>query len=282
MSLNKSKAYNIYRVKFSKEEQNQVTEIQRIKQDFANRGASRSGVFIKVHREIFEKHYEVKIDCFINAILESFPEDEIIDERAENEVCQELSTFSDTQYQSYNSSLSQLITATGLYRAGISGATLSNSHFNEIKSLKLGHIKHLIEKHNRSATQNKKRNSFWNTRNGVITAISTFVIALTGITALIIGISPKSNGNMGIPIINKFELIPAQIKLGDSAKIIWDISNSDSAIIDNKIGLVPFYGSKKIYPLGTSTYRLSAFLSNKELSITNKIIVVDSLNNIVK
>jgi hypothetical protein len=116
----------------------------------------------------------------------------------------------------------------------------------------------------------------------VITAISTFVIALTGITALIIGISPKSNGNMGIPIINKFELIPAQIKLGDSAKIIWDISNSDSAIIDNKIGLVPFYGSKKIYPLGTSTYRLSAFLNNKELSITNKIIVVDSLNNIVK
>ncbi len=286
MSFNKNKAFDIYKVKFSDIETEQSVEIQKIMEDFSQRNAGHSGMHLKAHSDVYKKHLKVKAEYLINAFLESFPEDERLDAKTENELNRELSEFIDSQYRFTNNSLTQLMHATGMYRAGISTIQSSNlrSHFNEIKNIKLKQMKHLIEKHNRNALQNKKRESFWSTKNGMITAIGTIIIALTGVVVLLInlGIFTKVNSNIEIPSIDKFEIIPPQIKIGSSADLIWQVSHSDSIIINNKIGMVPFVGSKKIFPLRTTSYRLSAFLYNKELSINQKIIVVDSLNHILK
>jgi hypothetical protein len=286
MSFDKNKANDIFSVTFSDEESNQIREIKETAEDFARRNATHSGMYLKAHIDLYKKHLKVRANYFIKALLELFQEDELIDEKDENELIKELSVHLHSQYNFKSSSLRSVTASTGLNKSGILSTQLSilSSGFNEIKSIKIKYLKQLIEKHNYNVTQIKKSNSFWDTKNGMLTAIGTIILAITSIIVLLnnFGIINNNSSVPIIPEIKKYEIHPSQLEIGNSAELTWNVANSDSVIIDNNIGMVTFIGSKKILPLKTTTYILSAYLNNKTLSISKTIIVIDSLNNIIK
>ena len=285
MSFNKNKAYDIFRVAFSEEESNQIKEVKDTSEDFARRNATRSGIFIKAHIDLYKKHLNVRADYFIKALLELYKEDELIDKKDEDQLVKELSAHIDSQYNFKSNNLKSLTASIGLNQAGILSVQLSSlsSNFNEIKSIKTKHLRQLIEKHNYNVSQIKITKGFWNTKNGMLTAIGTLLIAATSIIVLLInfGIFSRNNEILTIPKIEKFEIQPLQVKLGHSIKLTWNVYNADSVNMNKDIGSLPFSGSKIVSPIKSTTYMISAYLNNTTLSISKRIIVVDSLNNII-
>lgn len=51
---------------------------------------------------------------------------------------------------------------------------------------------------------------------------------------------------------------PAAIKKGDSSTLHWSAENADTVSIDQGIGAVPAAGSVEVFPLGTTTYTITA------------------------
>lgn len=60
------------------------------------------------------------------------------------------------------------------------------------------------------------------------------------------------------PVIKSFAAEPAIIDRGDSAQIIWMVSNATKVVIDNGIGMVALSGSFAVKPTGDVSYKLMA------------------------
>lgn len=279
MSFNKHKAYDIFRVDFSEEEINQVKEVRKIAEDFANKNATNSGMYFKAHTDLYKKHLKVRVDYFINALIKLFRDDETIKEDVENELAKELSAHIDSFYKYKGESLKSVMASVGFNNTSILSAQLSalQSNFNEIKSIKTKYLKQIIENHNNVAQEKKKNKSFWNTKSGMVVAIATVVIMLFTILNSF-GVFQKGTSE-NIPIINSFDVSLQEISKGQSVNLLWNIENADSVLLNYNIGKVSLSGSKLIYPTNSTIITLSAFLENKVLSITKKVIVKDSLGN---
>ncbi|MCJ7647249.1 MAG: hypothetical protein MUP85_01425, partial [Candidatus Lokiarchaeota archaeon] len=176
-------------------------------------------------------------------------------------------------------SLKSVMASVGFNNSSILSAQLSalQSDFNETKSIKTKYFKQLIDNHNNLALEKKKTNSFWNTKSGMVVAIATVVIMLfTVLNSL--GVFQKEVTE-NIPVIHSFEVSLEEISKGQSINLLWNVERADSVTLNYNIGKVSFSGSKLIYPNSSTIFTLSAFLDNKVLSITRKVIVKDSLGN---
>ena len=279
MIFDKNKAYSIFRYKFSDEEKNQIKEIQNLKEDFANRGMSRSGFYVSAHRDLFEKHLKIKCDFLIHAFLESFSNNVTINNATQEKLIDELREFVKKEIEFKSNSIKEVLASTGLNKSGISTAEVSTlrPHFNEILNIKIEQLKHLIEKHNQTVLDEKKKFSFWNTKSGWITAIATAIIMLFTVLS-ILGVF-KRGIKQNLPIIHSFDLSPNVISKGQSINLFWNVENADSVVLNFNIGKVSFSGSKLIYPRSSTNFILSAFLENKVLSVIKMVTVRDSLGN---
>lgn len=279
MSFNKHKAYDNFRVAFSEEETNQSEEIRETAEDYAKRNATNSGMYFKAHIDLYKKHLKIRVDYFINALLQLFRGDELIKEDIERELYNELSEHIEGYYKFKCDSLKSVMASVGFNNSSILSAQLSalKSDFNETKSIKTKYFKQLIEKHNNLALEIKKSNSFWNTRSGMVAAIATVVIMLFTVLNSF-GVFQKEVTE-NIPVIHSFELSLEEISKGQSINLLWNVERADSVTLNYNIGKVSFSGSKIIYPQISTIFTISAFLDNKVLSITRKVIVKDSLGN---
>jgi peptidoglycan-associated lipoprotein len=62
----------------------------------------------------------------------------------------------------------------------------------------------------------------------------------------------------GRPVIAEFTVEPRSIERGQSAVLRWNVTGSDSVVIDHGIGTVPVTGTQRITPNDTTTYNLTA------------------------
>jgi hypothetical protein len=74
-----------------------------------------------------------------------------------------------------------------------------------------------------------------------------------------------------LPTVATFEATPAAITAGQSTTLVWNVSGTNSASIDQGLGSVPAAGSQIIYPTSTTVYTLTA--TNLAGTITRSIVV---------
>jgi hypothetical protein len=74
-----------------------------------------------------------------------------------------------------------------------------------------------------------------------------------------------------LPSIATFEATPAVITAGQSTTLIWNVSGTNSASIDQGLGAVPAAGSQITYPTSTTVYTLTA--TNLAGTTTRSIVV---------
>jgi hypothetical protein len=76
--------------------------------------------------------------------------------------------------------------------------------------------------------------------------------------------SPDASGSIVItpkvikPVINSFTATPSRITFGESSELTWNISNAQTAFIDNGVGPVALIGSRLVSPGVTTLYLLTA------------------------
>lgn len=284
MSFDKNKALKLFRVKSSETIKSQIEETKKMVEDFAERNAIRSGTYIKAHTELYKKHLIVKLNILEETIFELIDENYFITNRDEENIVETVNNFVKGECEYKQQNLRSVIASTGLNGSGLASPLVVNiiSQFNEERNLKIVYLKHLIEKHNNKANELKKNSSFWNTKNGTITAIGTIILAATSIIAILNSFGVFSNEDhylYTLPVVKQFDFSVTELKVGNSTNIQWNIENADSISINNGIGRVGFSGTKIIYPLVSTKYNLSAFLQNKILIISKTIVVKDSLGN---
>jgi len=284
MSFEKNKTLKLFRVKSAEVTKIQVEEIRKTTEDFAQRNAIRSGMFIKAHTVLYDKHIKEKLQILVEAIFEQIDEKALISKKDEENIINLIKEFVDGECKHKQNNLKSVIASSGLNQSGITSIQVATiaSHFNEEKNLKIDYIRHLIEKHNIRSKELIKGRSFWQTKNGTITAVGTSVLALTSIIAILnsFGLFSTNDKYLGkYPFINKYSLSKKEITLGNTLQIFWNVSNADSVIIDPGIGKVSFFGEKIIRPNKTTTFKLSVYFEDKVLSMTKKVVVRDSLNN---
>jgi len=281
MLFDKERAYNIFRNNFYVEEKKQKDEINSIDIDFANRHMTTSGVYVSAHIDAYEKHILVKTDILIKAFLESFANNFIIKKKTRTQLYDEFSNYFKRETESKVSSLKSLIARSRLDKAGNSSVIYNNfySKYSEIKTIKEGFLKSLIDLHNQTAVIERKKNSFWNTKTRIVADISAFILLVYTILNGF-GVVPSLNKkNNSIPSIIKYDIQPTEIKLGESVKIVWEVENADSVLLNNAFGKVSLSDSKIIYPKKTTDYILSAYFGNKVLSTYRNVLVKDSLKS---
>jgi hypothetical protein len=281
MCFNKDRAYNIFRNNFYKEEKKQKDEINNIDVDFANRNMIPSGSYVNAYIASYEKHLLDKTDFLVKAFLESFAFNCVIKKKTQAELINELNKYFDRDSELKMTSLKSVIVRARSDKAGNSSIFLSSlySKYSEIKNIKVELLKNLVELHNQVANKERKKNSFWNTKTRIVADISAFILLLITIFNGF-GILPSLNKkSANLPVIIKYEIQPTDIKLGEPIKIIWEVKNADSVLLNNAIGIVSLSDSKIIYPKKSMNYILSAYLDNNILCVSKKVFIKDSLNN---
>lgn len=61
-----------------------------------------------------------------------------------------------------------------------------------------------------------------------------------------------------IPRITDFRIVPGSIQNGESATLLWNVSDATIIVIDNGIGEVASYGTLDVWPADTTTYTITA------------------------
>src|SRR4030042_1378393 len=61
-----------------------------------------------------------------------------------------------------------------------------------------------------------------------------------------------------LPSIVTFQTNPAVITAGQSATLVWNVSGTSTATIDQGLGVVPAAGSQIVSPTSTTVYTLTA------------------------
>ena len=80
------------------------------------------------------------------------------------------------------------------------------------------------------------------------------------------------------PVINSFTVTPGTINEGESATLLWSISDADSATIDHSIGSVdPVNGSFEVSPVSTTTYTLTAINAGGSVASAVTVTVLELL-----
>lgn len=75
----------------------------------------------------------------------------------------------------------------------------------------------------------------------------------------------------GDPVITRFDATPSTVLAGGQVELNWDTDNASSVSLDNGIGARPAKGTEIVTPLATTTYTLTAFGS--EIQVTQQITV---------
>jgi len=73
------------------------------------------------------------------------------------------------------------------------------------------------------------------------------------------------------PAVNNFSATPAQVNVGGSVTLTWNVANASTIQINQGIGGVTSSGSLVVFPIVTTTYTLIA--SNGTCSVTNQVTV---------
>ncbi len=72
------------------------------------------------------------------------------------------------------------------------------------------------------------------------------------------GPAPSTPSSFNLPVVKLFTVQPANIIMGGSTLLQWDVSNASSVSIDPSIGPVAPQGSTQITPTFATTYKLTA------------------------
>ncbi|MCX6170161.1 MAG: hypothetical protein NTX65_12520 [Ignavibacteriales bacterium] len=161
MSFNRNKAIKLFRVKSAEAIKNQIEEIKQIAIDFAQRNATKSGMYIKAHTDLYVKHIKANLQIFVDTIFEQIGEGNTITQSDEEEIINYLRIYVKGEISQKQSSIKQVLASTGINQTAITDAQMLaiSSSFHEEMNLKTDHIQHLIEKHNSDA-QIKIKNKF--------------------------------------------------------------------------------------------------------------------------
>lgn len=74
-----------------------------------------------------------------------------------------------------------------------------------------------------------------------------------------------------VPSISSFQASPSVITTGQSTTLVWNVSGTNSASIDQGLGIVPASASQTVFPSSTTVYTLTA---SNIVGSTSKSIVV--------
>ncbi len=74
--------------------------------------------------------------------------------------------------------------------------------------------------------------------------------------------SPEGPRYDGAPVITSFTANPTTITAGQSSTLSWNVTNTQTATIDQGIGAVNLVSSKSVSPAVTTTYTLTAVNPN--------------------
>ena len=77
------------------------------------------------------------------------------------------------------------------------------------------------------------------------------------------------------PVIVDFSATPAQISAGESATLLWNVTEATTVGIDQGIGNVPAAGTKKVSPATTTAYILTA--TNAAGTVTKSVVITVSV-----
>ena len=75
------------------------------------------------------------------------------------------------------------------------------------------------------------------------------------------------------PVVNSFGVIPRIINKGEAASLAWDVSGATTVTIDQEIGDVALIGSRAVYPIMTTLYKLTATNESGTVTTTTEIVV---------
>ncbi|MEZ5302219.1 MAG: LamG-like jellyroll fold domain-containing protein [Verrucomicrobiales bacterium] len=103
----------------------------------------------------------------------------------------------------------------------------------------------------------------WEYATGLAGALGAFGGSLATGDAFVVldaaGNGMRVGSEPGDPVVNDFSAAPAQIYLGESATLSWDVADADSVAIDQGIGDVEATaGTRSVSPEVTTTYTLTA------------------------
>lgn len=73
------------------------------------------------------------------------------------------------------------------------------------------------------------------------------------------------------PVIVRFDATPTEIKAGESAVLLWEVTRATTVTIDQGIGNVSSSGTKTVRPTVTSTYTLTA--TNTVGTVTKAVVI---------
>ncbi|MGA7613980.1 MAG: hypothetical protein WBX15_02260 [Thermoanaerobaculia bacterium] len=76
------------------------------------------------------------------------------------------------------------------------------------------------------------------------------------------------------PSIDSFAALPAQIRAGDTARLVWSARNATSISIDPEVGMHDPSGSVNVAPTGSTTYKLTAVGSGGTATATTTLDVL--------
>jgi hypothetical protein len=110
-------------------------------------------------------------------------------------------------------------------------------------------------------------------------------IAISVLILLIVifsGCNEKNNNDISLkPTIILFYPTEYIINESETTTLFWEVNNAEFVSIDNGIGVVSSIGNKKISPIYSTNYTLTATYGKQEESSTIQIIVNQKLNNFV-
>ncbi len=102
--------------------------------------------------------------------------------------------------------------------------------------------------------------------------IGTYRWYVKPVTPVIITAPPAYQYTIA-PVINSFTANPSYIQPGQSATLIWTVSNASNVLISPNVGSVPETGTFTVQPIYTTTYTLTATNSGGTVSASTTVTV---------
>jgi hypothetical protein len=125
-----------------------------------------------------------------------------------------------------------------------------------------------------------KKDSFWKTLPGVLSASAAFIGAVAGAFALWYQIHPRPSPL--IPQIVHFEANPTKIAKGETAQLCWNVLNvtDTEVMIDNDIGVQYRKDCVSVQPTVTTNYLMTATneVGTKRRSATVEVVASPTTN----
>jgi hypothetical protein len=113
----------------------------------------------------------------------------------------------------------------------------------------------------------ESRKSFWTTPKGFMLQIAAILVILGGaLLALNVFTSPY-------PVIEYFEAHPMAISQGEQATLSWSVVGATLVVIDQGVGVVSLKDVKRVSPISTTTFTLTAINGTNNRTRSAKVMV---------